>query len=68
MSKNKKCPAYDVNTEIVRKIIGYSTNGPIWAEKELIVSEYCSMKSVYDFDCTDCPYYKSFEKGTEVTK
>lgn len=56
---DKECRAYNENTEIQKKVIGHTSNGPIIIEQELVVDTYCSIQNKYDFDCTECPVYKA---------
>lgn len=63
-----KCTAYNPNYETVKKIIGHSSNGPIYHEQELLVNEYCSMMNSYDFDCETCPVYKAYKRSLNEKK
>lgn len=56
---DKECRAYNENTELQKKIIGNTPDGPIIIEEESVVDTYCSIHKKYDFDCTDCPVYRA---------
>ena len=56
---DKECRAYNENTEIQKKVIGSTIEGPITIEEEIVVDTYCSIHGKYDFDCTECPIYKA---------
>lgn len=56
---DKDCPAYNANYELKKDLMGFTGTSPIYAEKEVIVSEYCSQLDVYSFDCSTCPVYRT---------
>jgi hypothetical protein len=62
--KNKKCIGYDAITEVEKKEVGSARGKVIYAEKEIILSETCSIRKLKDnFDCTDCPFAPHFSQN-----
>jgi hypothetical protein len=54
--KENKCPSYNKNTEIQKTEVGSAYGKPLYVEKEIILSESCSiLNKVDDFDCSQCP-------------
>lgn len=57
--KRQNCPAYNKNTEIERTEIGSAYGKPLYREREVILSELCSIyNKIDDFDCKDCEVFK----------
>ena len=57
--KEPKCLSYSKNTETEIREIGTAYGKPLYREKEIIISEYCSFfKKLDDFDCSDCIFKK----------
>ena len=55
--KETNCLSYSQNTETEIKEIGSAYGKPLYSEKEIVISEYCSLlKKLDDFDCTHCVY------------
>ena len=64
--KYKDCPAYDKNTETIKKEIGSARGEILYKESEIILSERCSVTGkTDDFDCTNCALYKAFLSGNK---
>lgn len=61
--KYKNCLGYDADTEIVKNEIGSANGIILYNEKEIVLSERCSVRNlVDDFDCSDCPMCENFMK------
>ena len=57
--KEPKCLSYSQNTETEIREIGTAYGKPLYREKEIVISEYCSFfKILDDFDCSNCVFKK----------
>ena len=57
--KFKECPAYNADTETIQVEIGSANGQILYSEKNIILSEKCSLKNLIDdFDCSDCQLLK----------
>ena len=55
---NRNCPALNETTEIKKKNVGNTSNGPIIVETEEIVDQYCQIRKTNVFDCNKCNYFR----------